>query len=124
MKLETNRLVFDKAELTTLNVKPGDRVSIEYIEIDGVLSPVIMQTEYGHKITKTLSIQLRNNANTMLAFHGDEFTLQSHDEGVFKLIGNKNTKIHTNLNSVFKVLPIEIITDTNYNLKTFDNYEF
>jgi hypothetical protein len=60
----------------------------------------------------------------MLAFHGDEFTLQSHDEGVFKLIGNKNTKIHTNLNSVFKVLPIEIITDTNYNLKTFDNYEF
>lgn len=124
MKLETNRLVFDKEELKTLNVNPGDRVSIEYIEIDGVLSPVIMQTEYGHKITKTLSIQLRNNSNAMLAFHGDEFTLQSHDEGVFKLIGNKNTKIHTNLNSVFKVLPIEIITDTNYNLKTFDNYEF
>lgn len=124
MKLETNRLLFDKEELKTLNLQPGDRVSIEYIKINEKLTPVVRQSEYGHKITKTLSIQLRNGSNQMLSFYGNEFKLEPYEEGVFKLVGNKNTQIHTSLNSVFKVLPTEILTDTNYNLKTFDNYEF
>lgn len=123
MILETNRLRFTQEELDTLGVKPGDRVSVEYIKINDILTPVISQTEYGHKITKTKSIQLRNAANQILSFYGKEFELEQY-EGVFKLKGDSDKKIHTSLNSVFKTLPIEIINDINYNLKTFENYEF
>lgn len=97
--LESNKYVLNKAAAELMGVKWEDRLDIKYqpIEKGGLMFPIIgtdvaWKTKSGNKVTKSLTVSCRGNANDLLSKYGDTFTVtpwKGH-EGLFVLIGNKD----------------------------------
>lgn len=97
--LETNKYVLNKAAATLMGVEWENRLDIKYqpVEKGGMMFPIIgtdtaWKTKSGNKLTKSLTVSCRGNANELLAKYGDTFTVtpwKGH-EGLFVMIGNKD----------------------------------
>lgn len=97
--LESNKYILNKAAAELMCVKWEDRLDIKYqpIEKGGLMFPIIgtdvaWKTKSGNKITKSLTVSCRGNANDLLSKYGDTFTVtpwKGHG-GLFVLIGNKD----------------------------------
>lgn len=97
--LEANKYVLNKAAATLMGVEWENRLDIKYqpIEKGGMMFPIIgsdtaWKTKSGNKLTKSLTVSCRGNANELLAKYGDTFTVtpwKGHG-GLFVMIGNKD----------------------------------
>jgi hypothetical protein len=97
--LETNKYVLNKAAATLMGVEWENRLDIKYqpVEKGGMMFPIIgtdtaWKTKSGNKLTKSLTVSCRGNANELLSKYGDTFTVtpwKGH-EGLFVMIGNKD----------------------------------
>lgn len=97
--LEANKYVLNKAAATLMGVEWENRLDIKYqpVEKGGMMFPIIgtdtaWKTKSGNKLTKSLSVSCRGNANELLSKYGDTFTVtpwKGH-EGLFVMIGNKD----------------------------------
>ena len=117
--LEDNKLVLTQKLLDIINAEPGDRLLVSFKEENGIYFPVIAKSEVfadpesGNKLTKSLTVSCRGNANDILSKYGDTFTVtpwKGH-EGLFVLIGNKDRVEE----------PIQ--KDENINIKEDENSE-
>lgn len=94
--LSSNKIELNKEAAELIGVQWEDRVSINYAKVDGVLFPIIGKDEAfdtkgsGNKVTKSLTISCRGNANDKLRSYGTEFdvTKLKDKEGLFVLLGN------------------------------------
>ena len=96
---EDNKLVLSPKAAELLQVSPDDRVIIEYAKdqskkpIPINVSDIAFDKEgQGNKLTKSLTVSCRGNANSLLSEYGDTFSItpwQGH-EGLFVLVGNKD----------------------------------
>lgn len=97
--LEANKYVLNKAAATLMGVEWENRLDIKYqpVEKGGMMFPIIgtdtvWKTKSGNKLTKSLTVSCRGNANELLSKYGDTFTVtpwKGH-EGLFVMIGNKD----------------------------------
>ena len=97
--LESNKYVLNKAAASLMGVEWENRLDIKYqpIEKGGLMFPIIgtdtaWKTKSGNKLTKSLTVSCRGNANDLLSKYGDTFTVtpwKGHD-GLFVLVGNKD----------------------------------
>lgn len=97
--LEANKYVLNKAAATLMGVEWENRLDIKYqpVEKGGMMFPIIgtdtaWKTKSGNKLTKSLTVSCRGNANELLSKYGDTFTItpwKGH-EGLFVMIGNKD----------------------------------
>nr|UVX91140.1 MAG: hypothetical protein [Bacteriophage sp.] len=97
--LESNKYVLNRAAASLMGVEWENRLDIKYqpIEKGGLMFPIIgtdtaWKTKSGNKLTKSLTVSCRGNANDLLSKYGDTFTVtpwKGH-EGLFVLIGNKD----------------------------------
>lgn len=97
--LEANKYILNKAAATLMGVEWENRLDIKYqpIEKGGMMFPIIgtdtaWKTKSGNKLTKSLTVSCRGNANELLSKYGDTFTVtpwKGH-EGLFVMIGNKD----------------------------------
>ena len=97
--LEANKCVLNKAAATLMGVEWENRLDIKYqpVEKGGMMFPIIgtdtaWKTKSGNKLTKSLTVSCRGNANELLSKYGDTFTVtpwKGH-EGLFVMIGNKD----------------------------------
>lgn len=97
--LESNKYVLNKAAASLMGVQWEDRLDIKYqpVEKGGLMFPIIgtdsaWKTKSGNKLTKSLTVSCRGNANDQLSKYGDTFTVTpwKNHEGLFVLIGNKD----------------------------------
>lgn len=97
--LESNKYVLNRAAASLMGIEWENRLDIKYqpIEKGGLMFPIIgtdtaWKTKSGNKLTKSLTVSCRGNANDLLSKYGDTFTVtpwKGH-EGLFVLIGNKD----------------------------------
>lgn len=85
--LQDNKYELNSAAIELLNATYGDRLNIEYSQIDGFMYPVICKSEdAGNKLTKSKTVSYRGTANEVLSKYGTEFTIEYYDGTIFKLI--------------------------------------
>ena len=91
-----NKYSINEAAAELLGVQCGDRLDIKYQVIDKISFPIIGKSENwggnsGNKLTKSLTVSYRGQANSLLSEYGNIFTITQwkDHEGLFVLIGNK-----------------------------------
>lgn len=125
--LEENKLVFNNRAVADMKLEWKDRVIIKYDKFeDGVgkkLIPLIGtdfafdQEGSGNQVTKTNTVSYRGKANTILSEYGNEFTIEEHDDGIWKLVptsgGSENL---TYIETVEKAeeIDITVLTDEGH----------
>lgn len=125
LTLASNKYILNKSAADLLGVKWEDKIDIKYQLIDSIRYPIIGSniswgTSGGNKLTKSLTVSCRGNANSLLSEFGDTFTFapwQGH-KGLYILIGNKDRDIESDDNIEIKesTEPEEDITlDINLN---------
>ena len=95
--LTDNKYILNESAANLIGVKWEDRLDIKYQLIDKIRFPIICKdtawgTKSGNKLTKSLTVSCRGNANSLLSEYGDTFSItpwQGH-EGLFVLVGNKD----------------------------------
>lgn len=95
--LTDNKYILNESAANLIGVKWEDRLDIKYQLIDKIRFPIIGKdtawgTKSGNKLTKSLTVSCRGNANSLLFEYGDTFSItpwQGH-EGLFVLVGNKD----------------------------------
>ena len=95
--LESNKYVLNKAAAELMGVQWEDRLDIKYQKVDKLTFPIIgtdtaWKTKSDNKLTKSLTVCCRGNANEMLSKYGDTFTVtpwKGHNN-LFVLVGNKD----------------------------------
>lgn len=95
--LTDNKYILNESATNLIGVKWEDRLDIKYQLIDKIRFPIIGKdtawgTKSGNKLTKSLTVSCRGNANSLLSEYGDTFSItpwQGH-EGLFVLVGNKD----------------------------------
>lgn len=100
LTLASNKYILNKAAAELLGVKWEDKLDIKYQLIDSIRYPIIGSniawgSSNGNKLTKSLTVSCRGNANSLLSEFGDTFTFapwQGHNN-LFILIGNKDRDI-------------------------------
>lgn len=112
--LETNKLIFNNKAAADMSLNYEDRVVIKWIsEGQGKKMIPIIGTDIsfeeegtGNKLTKTNTIAYRGKANAVLAELGNEFTIESYAEGIWKLIATTegNVQIENPSNDVLDEL--------------------
>ena len=91
--LETNKLVFNSKAVIDMGLSYEDRIVIKWIteEKSKKMIPIIGtdisfdEEGSGNKLTKSNTIAYRGKANAVLAELGNEFTIESYAEGIWKL---------------------------------------
>lgn len=106
-----------------LNAKPGDKISIGYIEQNEKLVPMVTVDESGHKLNKNNSISFRGKQREILGQLGTNFWATNTD-GVITLEGDGMPVFTTVKKAVQTYLTRDIIEDTNYSITKLTNYEF
>jgi len=85
--LRDNKYELNSAAMELLNASYGDRLNIEYSQIDGFMYPVICKSvDTGNKLTKSKTVSYRGTANEVLSKYGTEFTIEYYDGTLFKLV--------------------------------------
>lgn len=120
--LEPSKLVFNSKAVADLELEWEDRVIVKWVKDGNKMIPIIGkdvsfdEEGSGNKVTKTNTVTYRGKANDVLAELGVEFTLSSHDEGIWKLIPTtegaeaKESSIETLVKEAVKV-EAELIVD-------------
>lgn len=99
-----NKLQLSKNGMQKLNVRPDDRISIQYISTGiGKAQPVIGKAEVftdrldGNRVTKKGTVSFRGEKrNTLLEF-GTEFNLEEYKNDIWKLIMVDDTTTDSDL---------------------------
>lgn len=114
--LESNKYILNQAAATLMGVEWEDRISVKYQKVDGLLFPVIGKDEAfgtggGNKVTKSLTVSCRGNANEKLSKYGNVFTVTKLKDkaGLFVLVGNAERPEETEQDEV--KVPVEIDVD-------------
>lgn len=93
--LEENKYILNTAAITLLGVEAGDKLDIQYQNIDSKIVPVIGKEEVfggtGNKLTKSNTVTYKGAKHEELIKYGTEFTITTHPsrDDVFVLKGNK-----------------------------------
>lgn len=145
MKLEPNKLTFNGKAVKLLDLQPEDRIVIEYQKLENskMLIPIIgKDVDFnapgnGNKVTKSLTVTYRGNANKVLAEYGEEFLIESYSkENLYKLVsisgGNLNVASEPIEKLIEKAEKIEaslIVSDTEETQEldeslNLDNFKF
>jgi hypothetical protein len=101
VKLVNNSLELNQAAVDLIGAKVGDKICVQYVQINDVFVPVIGteqnmgQSLNGNKLTKKLTISYRGKQAEALKIYGDEFKLELHEKMIYKLIGNSDVKMLT-----------------------------
>ena len=94
--LANNKLTLTQGAADLLGIKPDDKVAVKY---DKDKCPIIgsdtsFGTQTGNRVTKSLTISYKGDKFNRLEVFGDTFKLKDTDkEGIFKMIGNKDTAV-------------------------------
>ena len=98
--LTDKKYVLNQAAADLIGVEWEDRLEIKYQMVDKLQFPIIGKNAAwgstgGNKLTKSLSVSCRGQANEVLSEFGDTFTLSPWNghEGLYVLIGNKERPI-------------------------------
>lgn len=98
--LTDKKYVLNQAAADLIGVEWEDRLEIKYQMVDKLQFPIIGKNAAwgstgGNKLTKSLSVSCRGQANEVLSEYGDTFTLSPWNghEGLYVLIGNKERPI-------------------------------
>jgi len=121
--IRDTQLVFSDQLIEWLSAKPGDKISIGYIEKDDKLIPVITKDESGHKLNKNNTISFRGKQREVLGQLGNNFWA-TVENGIITLEGNGMPVFTTVKKAVETYLTKDIIEDTNYSITKLTNYEF
>lgn len=95
--LADNKYILNTSAAQLLDAKWEDRIDIKYRVVDKLTFPIIGKNTTwgfgsGNKLTKSLTVSCRGNANSVLSEYGDTFSMvewKGH-EGLFILIGNND----------------------------------
>lgn len=119
---ETNYILSDHV-IDMLKAKPGDRIVIGYIDLNGNLTPVISIGEAGNKLAGTNNVSFRGKQREILAQFGTNFWASEND-GMIVLEGD-GIPVYTEVKKAAQAyISKEIILDINYNITKLENYEF
>lgn len=92
IKLEENKLVISDNAITILQVKPGSRISINYIQSKQSAMPVIGRSEVffdpnaGNMLTRSNTVSFKGMQQSMLAQFGSMFEIREYKVGMFQMI--------------------------------------
>lgn len=118
---EDNKLVLSSKAAELLQVSPDDRIIIEYAK-DKSKKPIpIIGSDFafdkegqGNKLTKSLTVAYRGNANKILSEFGTTFSLEEYKEGLFRLIDSSvivENDTDINLDEVIKNNEADLIVE-------------
>lgn len=110
--------------LNLLKAKPGDRVSIGYSIYNDMLLPTINLNQNGNKISKKLTFIFTGQQKNYLLQYGNIFEAIP-GEIIYLKGNNPEFKTFTTVQKAVEyTLSKEIITNTNFNIKQIEYYEF
>jgi len=99
-----NKLQLSPAAIELIGAKSGDRLSINYWTVNNEETfPVIGKSEIftdedsGTKLTKSRTMSYRGQQMNVLKMYGDNFTVESFKEGMFKLTPIKEESLDSEL---------------------------
>ena len=119
-----NKLIISPEALSLINVNPGDRVSVNYIQKSKELTiPVIGKSELfadqdaGNKLTKSNTVSFKGKQRTILLEYGSIFNLkETNKKGVYQLISTNEDNSPELTDIEIPAEEIEEITDNFENL--------
>ena len=92
-----NKYILNNSAVKLLEIEPGDRVAIRYMDVSGVNFPAIGKQEAfkissGNKITKDFTVSCRGTGNEKLSEYGSIFNLSamSGRDGLFVMVGDSD----------------------------------
>lgn len=111
--LEENKYCLNQAAATLLGVVAGDRLIINYNNLEDFKNakvPIIgssksWKSTAGNKLTKSLTVSCRGIANNVLSEYGNEFTLEPYEDGLYRMVGNKELPVEEDKNIVIVESP-------------------
>ena len=95
VEVSDNKLILSPVAIDILQIIPGDRVSINYVQVDNEITyPIIAKSigfgdpENGNKCSKSNTVSFKGTQRTILMKYGNLFTLEpdSKFKGTFRLI--------------------------------------
>lgn len=95
IEVSDNKLILSPLAIETLQMTPGDRVSVNYVQVDNeVTYPIISKSivfgdpENGNKCSKSNTVSFKGTQRTILMKYGNLFTLKPDNryKEAFKLI--------------------------------------
>lgn len=100
-----SKYTLNKAAVEVLDVQPGDRINICYINLPdnpNIKVPVIASSkawgnDLGNKLTKSLTVSYRGVANNVLAEYGSVFELKFYKDGLYIMQGDKPITVDDNI---------------------------
>lgn len=90
-----NKLILSPVAINTLQIIPGDRISVNYVQINNEITyPIISKSivfgdsENGNKCSKSNTVSFKGNQRAILMQYGNLFTLELDNKfkGAFKLV--------------------------------------
>lgn len=92
--LEEGKWRLNNAAVEMTGFEPEMKLSVEFEKKGRTITPVLMETEKGNRLTKTYTCSCRGSKHDNLAEFGDTFELIPYEgkEGLFKLEGNAPKK--------------------------------
>lgn len=121
--IRDTQLCFSDRLIEMLKAKPGDKISIGYIEQDGKLTPIVTIDDSGHKLNKNNTVSFRGKQREVLGQLGTNFWV-TENNGVITLEGDGLPVFTSVKKAVETYLTKDIIEDTNYSINKLTNYEF
>ena len=121
--IRDTQLCFSDRLIEMLKAKPGDKISIGYIEQDEKLTPIVTIDDSGHKLNKNNTVSFRGKQREVLGQLGTNFWV-TENNGVITLEGDGLPVFTSVKKAVETYLTKDIIEDTNYSINKLTNYEF
>ena len=133
-----SKYTLNQAAVELLDVQPGDRINICYINLPDnsntkvpvIASSAMWGNDLGNKLTKSLTVSYRGVANGVLAEYGSVFKLELYKDGLYIMRGDKPIAVDDNIelaetSEISQDLneeDIDIIEDLD-NIEDSPNYE-
>lgn len=116
--VEDGKLILSSSLVSSLNAVPGDRISIEYTELNNEIVPIIIKSEGGNKLTKSNTVSFRGKNNVSLSEFGTQFCYEENN-GILYLKGdNPKYKIYTDVKTAVEHIDKSIIEDNRFEIET------
>lgn len=92
IEVNNGRLILPNITMDILHLVAGDKISINYLQINGIDYPIIGKAEHffnpevGNKLCKNGTISFRGGQNKLLTKFGNLFRLQAYKPNFFLMI--------------------------------------
>ena len=92
VRLEENKLVISDNAITILQLKPGNRIQVNYIQSKYESMPVIARSEVfsdpnaGNVLTHSNTVSFKGMQQSILAQFGHLFEIKEYISGMFQMI--------------------------------------